>query len=401
MATSFRWVARAGPTSKSLSARPTTATVTAPTAACFHSHRHQRRHSSSKPPVPPNHGSSNIPAASQGSVKSVSPRSKTPSEKRAGSESRLSKRKMKNAANTPGPGDAALNVPSVPPTAYLQPRDVHLASLFSTHRPISITSPIPTSVAEDSFASIFAPRTKKNKNGPSDVIYTLSSAVKVLDNVIQQHQGDPSQSKPNQQVSEAISHMRNALAQGSRSDGQGQQPQVQYFTDLKVALDEVAKTFTPFSPPPVPVPIPDEEYVARQLEEEASSDPSKQSENAQHEYEIVVYRHDPESQGSFGPEFFTSHNSPRYYIDDGNVTHVDIEMPHRNNGISAPQSKRSPKIRAPSAAPIKRYRKRVTTTERIIHAISVKRQRKLKMKKHKYKKLMRKTRNLRRKLDQL
>lgn len=33
--------------------------------------------------------------------------------------------------------------------------------------------------------------------------------------------------------------------------------------------------------------------------------------------------------------------------------------------------------------------------------LSVKRQRKLKMKKHKYKKLMRRTRNLRRKLDRL
>lgn len=37
--------------------------------------------------------------------------------------------------------------------------------------------------------------------------------------------------------------------------------------------------------------------------------------------------------------------------------------------------------------------------ENKIWAISVKRQRKLKMKKHKYKKLMRKTRNLRRRLD--
>ena len=36
---------------------------------------------------------------------------------------------------------------------------------------------------------------------------------------------------------------------------------------------------------------------------------------------------------------------------------------------------------------------------RDMHAISVKRQRKLKMKKKKYKKLMKRTRNLRRKLD--
>ena len=34
-----------------------------------------------------------------------------------------------------------------------------------------------------------------------------------------------------------------------------------------------------------------------------------------------------------------------------------------------------------------------------IHALSVKRQRKLKMKKHKYKKLMKRTRTLRRKLE--
>jgi hypothetical protein len=37
--------------------------------------------------------------------------------------------------------------------------------------------------------------------------------------------------------------------------------------------------------------------------------------------------------------------------------------------------------------------------DRVLHAISVKRQRKLKIKKHKYKKLMRKTRTLRRKLE--
>jgi len=43
-----------------------------------------------------------------------------------------------------------------------------------------------------------------------------------------------------------------------------------------------------------------------------------------------------------------------------------------------------------------RYRER---TEGGMWAISVKRQRKLKMKKHKYKKLMRRTRNLRRRLD--
>ena len=44
--------------------------------------------------------------------------------------------------------------------------------------------------------------------------------------------------------------------------------------------------------------------------------------------------------------------------------------------------------------------RRRTTTERVVyHAISVRRQRKLKMKKHKYKKLLKRTRNLRKKIE--
>ncbi|KAI9819715.1 MAG: hypothetical protein M1832_003949 [Thelocarpon impressellum] len=45
------------------------------------------------------------------------------------------------------------------------------------------------------------------------------------------------------------------------------------------------------------------------------------------------------------------------------------------------------------------YRRELAGERRYMYLISVKRQRKLKMKKHKYKKLMRKTRNLRRRLD--
>ena len=124
MATSFRRAARSCPAATCLSSRHSTPSISASTAASFKTRGHQRRHSSSKPPVPPNHGSSNLPAASQGSVKTVTSKPKAVSDKRAGAESRLSKRKTKDqsVAGTPSKAGVPLNIPMVPPTQHLQPR---------------------------------------------------------------------------------------------------------------------------------------------------------------------------------------------------------------------------------------------------------------------------------------
>ena len=123
MATSFRFVARSCPAC--LSSRTSSQSIAASPARRFITQKHQRRHSSTKqPPAPPNQGSPSIPAGSEGPVKSVGSRSKTSTEKRAGAESRLSKRKTKDkaAVGSPPPSDTSPKVPSVPDTRYLQPK---------------------------------------------------------------------------------------------------------------------------------------------------------------------------------------------------------------------------------------------------------------------------------------
>lgn len=120
---SLRRVARTCPNSV-LSSRPSPTASHGQIAATFATHCHQRRNSSSKPPIPPNNGSPPIPAAS---VKQVgAPRS---TDKRPGVESRLSKRKVtkteKVEASKPKEdysSEWTRSLPSVPSTQHLNPK---------------------------------------------------------------------------------------------------------------------------------------------------------------------------------------------------------------------------------------------------------------------------------------
>ena len=276
---------------------------------------------------------------------------------------------------------------------------MHLASLFSTHRPISITSPLPGPVETGGFASIFDPRTKKNKNGPADVIYTLSSAVKVLDNVIQANGKTGSQLG-----SDRVSQMRDEIAKHTQGHGQDKQrqPQVQYFTDMKQALDELAKQFRPFDPPPAPVPMMSESE-ARDTEACAVTSSSAAEQNSEFPQDFVVVHQNED--GTLQSEFFTAHNATELYEIENPRSPSSLPLGISRNGVSdQPNTNEYSERYAPSSLPAQHqqeYQRRSIRNERTIHAISVKRQRKLKMKKHKYKKLMRKTRTLRRKLGQL
>lgn len=68
-------------------------------------------------------------------------------------------------------------------------------------------------------------------------------------------------------------------------------------------------------------------------------------------------------------------------------------------GLSASINQRITEVPLPEESKPKTFREHVARRRYGMYAISVKRQRKLKMKKHKYKKLMKRTRLLRRKLD--
>lgn len=112
------------PTNGSLSA-PRYSSIAA-SQCLLSSQCHQRRHSSSKPPVPPNDQSAEI----ETSVKSVNSRppknesskidnSKPETEKRSGAESRLGRRKGAKESISEEKNLQILNLPAVPNTNYL------------------------------------------------------------------------------------------------------------------------------------------------------------------------------------------------------------------------------------------------------------------------------------------
>lgn len=118
---SLRHAARSCPPTRSASPHPS---LSVPIVASFSSRSHQRRHSSSKPPIPPNDG----PASFATSVKTVgTPRAKDASEKRSSADVRISKRKVareKADVKSESKDDRKMNLPSVPSTQHLDPKGI-------------------------------------------------------------------------------------------------------------------------------------------------------------------------------------------------------------------------------------------------------------------------------------
>jgi hypothetical protein len=119
---SLRHVARSPSTHPT---QPRTSLST-PIRASFSSRSHQRRQSSSKPPIPPNDGARNMPASS---VKTVgTPRAKeaatdqSPVSEQASTDVRIPKRKVarqKSNNGQHGSNQWTKNMPSVPSTQHL------------------------------------------------------------------------------------------------------------------------------------------------------------------------------------------------------------------------------------------------------------------------------------------
>ena len=182
-----------------------------------------------------------------------------------------------------------------------------------------------------------------------------------------------------------------------------------------MAIQQIARQFRPFNPPPPPQPISDAQIEAKEAENAAAAAAAEAEEQQAQQLEEEIARQDAPQRLRHSiinvheralqrqaNRFFTPHTTeienPAYPsllhqieergegdgIDyDPNASIMNQEEPRRRPGRirEGPQGK-SPGLR-----------------RRKLYAISVKRQRRLKMKKHKYKKLMRRTRTLRRRLD--
>ena len=220
--------------------------------------------------------------------------------------------------------------------------DIAASSFFSLHRPISVTAPFPKPVTPTAFAAIFTPRTHR----VSDVLSTLSNTVRALDGTAEQDRWGADET------------LRAALAAEPNDvthlDGQDAIPFPQHI---------LTGRYQPFNAPAPPVPM---------AEDAAPLAPETQAQHRTYTATLTI----EESTSPSGEVTYIAHSSPLQ----------DVEEPTTPTAFRERMRERR-----------MRYEEERVGGE--MFAISVKRQRKLKMKKHKYKKLMRRTRNLRRRLD--
>ena len=337
-------------------------------------HVHQRRYSSSKPPVPPSDGSRRLDTSTPAKgVNSSGEKGKTTRRrgKDNGARNGSSKASQQHAAFS--------NLPSVPSTQHRQPhgecldysfisyssfctvltffayQDVHVASFFSIHRPISVTTTVPPTSSTEAFDAIFSSK-KFLKNEPDDVIFTLSSTAQNMES-----------------MANGISESDDQFGQLQRSFTSDPNGDLQMLDgpEAKISVEEFVRRLRPFHPPPPPTP----------MDMNPSSDAMESQIQNQHEtstYSTVLTIR--ETRNSDGRKTYEASTGPFVR---------DLEDPeHEGVTIDAPGSSAS------GMTYVERRRHNQT-----VHAISTKRRRKVKMKKHKFKKLMRRTRTLRRKLD--
>ena len=214
-----------------------------------------------------------------------------------------------------------------------------------------MTTTVPPTSSTDAFEAIFSSK-RPLKNEPEDVIFTLSSAVQSMEHGAQG-------------MSESEDNFRTFTEQDGELrmlDG----------SDAKMSVEEYTRRLRPFQPPPPPVPM---DASATEAAESTDS----QIDNEYQTYSTVLTIR--EARGADGRKTYEAHTGP--------FVRSEMEDP---SGVRDEVT-----IDAPSTSGMT-YLERVRNN-RTMHAISTKRRRKVKMKKHKFKKLMKRTRTLRRKLD--
>ncbi|RDA95527.1 hypothetical protein CP533_5435 [Ophiocordyceps camponoti-saundersi (nom. inval.)] len=301
----------------------------------------QRRYSSSKPSRPDN-DAKDVPA--DGSV-AASPASSR-SEGKAGGDKR--KRKSKDVS--------LKKLPFVPETDHMTANDICLSSFFSQHRPISITQSIPNAVTKERFAAIFTSRVKNNRpitpySDNRDLVATSMSQMTIASN--QQHQ-------------QYQQHDEECKIDVVTADG------IQ--SSIYRQIEAMAGEFSPYRLPPVPQPAAAAEVqltAVSEVQSTATADAAGEVapiDEPQHRKYRAIFTIE-ETIETDGQYRVVAH-SPR--IVRGNSEPSFLERLARRQ-LRFDESRSRPAM----------------------HALSVRRQRKLKMKKKKYKKLQKRMRTLR------
>ncbi|CAG2004408.1 hypothetical protein SNK03_000846 [Fusarium graminearum] len=254
------------------------------------------------------------------------------------------KRKRKSNKDASDRAASMKKLPSVPSTHHMSQEALGLSSFFSLHRPISVTQTMPRAVTDEHFASIFAARSRNNK---------LADTESTLSSTIEQLEGPMAQMTIGGQEGQEVMHKVDI----KNPDGTE--------SSMYLQIDTMSGEFLPFRPPPLP------QVEAAGKSESAVAEAEAVEDVPQHRVYKALFTIE-ESTDPDGQIRIMAH-SPRIMQDQPRSFLERLAL--RQLKFDEAQGRRD------------------------MHAISVKRQRKLKMKKKKYKKLMKRTRVLRRKLD--
>lgn len=297
--------------------------------------------------------------------------------------------------------------------------DLDLSSFFSLHRPLSVTTTIPPPASTETFHNIFAPPPQARQdpwaNGnsadrrPEDVIYTLHQPIDTLDQASSGASAGQDEGMRWEVLQESPSNTDNTTHLDSLPAPK-----------LK-SLEDLVAHFRPFKAPPPPEPFAssvEEQKAAGSEKKRLAKQIKRTAAQKERQYQTTITF--TEATGSDGQTVLRPHVSPLVRVADSSThataatqpqTHTQSYQKQQSARISQPflarmrrrqaqqqHARHVPNASASASLPLRRAPSPAIRPAKF-HLISVKRQRKLKMKKHKYKKLMKRTRNLRRRLD--
>jgi hypothetical protein len=243
---------------------------------------------------------------------------------------------------------------------------------------VSVTHAIPNASTEAQFNSLFEPRTPNNKKKYDEVFCTLNNLVDNFDN----YASEQDEASGDQSWQIFTDSAQNG-GEARHLDG----------APRDLPLDKIISKYPPYKAPPPPQPITDNEATSTKKKSKAKVASTPRQKKTTIIVTLTEFTH-PNGEKSYAASGTPTIRMP---------THADISNSIvENTGIMRQPFLDRMRIRQQRWLEYREERgERAVVREREMLLISVKRQRKLKMKKHKYKKLMRKTRNLRRKLGRL
>ena len=215
-------------------------------------------------------------------------------------------------------------------------------------------------MSDDVFSKIFTPRTRGSR--VAEVLSTLSQTVHDLEEPLSRVNIANGDKQRTQEVEDGTTKLSLKHPDGTE-------------TSVYLELNSMSGQYLPYAPPPAPAPIAETDVEAGSANSAIAEELAEQEPQTRVYKAMVTIEETVDAEGQYkvvahSPELVEGNTPPRTFLE---------RMAERQL----------------------RYDEVRHQQDRTMQAISVRRQRKLRMKKKKYKKLMKKTRNLRRKLDRL